>query len=39
MFLISTLSPQKLRQRFLAWSLFHLAVAVLARGGIVCLQR
>jgi hypothetical protein len=39
MFLISTLSPQKLRQRFLAWSLFHLAVALLALGGIVWLQR
>jgi hypothetical protein len=30
MFLISTLAPQRLRRRYLAWSAFHLSVAITA---------
>ena len=33
-FLISTLSGQHLRRRYLAWSTLHLAVAILAAGGL-----
>ncbi len=39
LFLISTLPPHKLRQRFVWWSLLHLGVGVLALGSIVWLQR
>ncbi len=39
LYLISTLPPHKLRQRFVWWSLFHLCVAVVALGSIVWLQR
>ncbi len=39
LFLISTLPPHTLRQRFVGWSLFHLGVAVLALGGIGWFQR
>ena len=35
LFLMSPLSPQKLRQRFLRWSWFHLAVGLLAVGVLI----
>jgi anti-sigma factor RsiW len=35
LFLISPLSPQKLRQRFLLWSFFHLAVGLAAVGALI----
>ena len=38
MFLISTLSPQQLRRRYLWWSAFHLAVAVVGLGVLIGLK-
>ena len=38
MFLISTLSPQQLRRRYLWWSAFHLGVAVVAVGALIGLN-
>jgi type II secretory pathway pseudopilin PulG len=35
MYLISTLPPHKLRQRYLWWSFFHLGVALLGAGGLI----
>ena len=39
MFLISTLPPHRLRQRYLWWSLFHLGVALLGAGGLIWWSR
>jgi hypothetical protein len=39
MFLISTLPPHKLRQRYLWWSFFHLGVAMLGFGGLLWWSR
>jgi hypothetical protein len=39
MFLISTLPPHKLRQRYLWWSLFHLGVALLGAGALIWWSR
>ena len=38
LFLISSLSAQKLRQRYLLWSFFHLSAFALAVGGLVWLS-
>lgn len=38
LFLISSLSPQKLRQRYTLWSLFHLSAFALATGALVWLS-
>ena len=38
LFLISSLSPQKLRQRYMLWSLFHLSAFALAVGSLVWLS-
>jgi hypothetical protein len=35
LFVISTLPPQQLRQRYLRWSLFHLATALLGAGWLI----
>lgn len=39
LFLISALSPQRLRQRYLWWSAFHLGVALCALGCLIWLRR
>jgi Amt family ammonium transporter len=39
MFLISTLPPHRLRQRYFWWSLFHLGVALLGAGGLIWWSR
>jgi len=35
LFLISALSPQKMRRRFVLWSVLHLGVALVATGWLV----
>jgi hypothetical protein len=39
LFLLSNLSPQKLRNRYLWWSLFHLSVFIMAVGAIFWLWK
>lgn len=39
LFLISTLSPHRLRRRYLWWSWFHLSIAVLGSGSLIWLMR
>ena len=39
LFIISALSPQKLRRRYLLWSLFHLGVALAAAGVLIGMAR
>ncbi|MEO6407710.1 MAG: hypothetical protein ABIO45_03050 [Burkholderiaceae bacterium] len=39
LFIISALAPQKLRRRYLLWSLFHLGVAMAAAGVLIGMAR